>query len=187
MQMSLFFDGPTTVSLNQNKTPFDAPRDAFEEVIAHAKNPHPMLARLLRFHRRNPRVLDFLIAELRAARANGRPRASFGSLWHYTRGVLTEKSRPNGETYTMSQNLCSWYSRIVVVMLPEFNRYCELGNADADDVFGLRLEPGKLSRGQLRGLQWSDGTELTEGWRPRIAYQPPSDQIARRERVRRTA
>lgn len=74
------------------------PRDAFEEVIARAIKPHPMLPRLLRFHRRNRAVLYFIVSELTATRANGRPRASFGSLWHYCRWVLTEKSQPNGET-----------------------------------------------------------------------------------------
>lgn len=187
MQMSLFFDGPTTVSLNQNKTPFDAPRDAFEEVIAHAGKPHPMLPRLLRFNRQNPAVLHFIVSELLATQANGRSRASFGSLWHYCRGVLTETSRPEGESYTMPQNLCSWYSRIVVVMLPEFNGYCELGKSAADDVFGLCLEGGKMPRGKIRRLQWADGTELTDGWRPTMAYQAPSEPIARRERTRRSA
>lgn len=163
------------------------PRDAFEEVIAHAKKPHPMLVRLLRFHRQNPAVLHFIVSELRATRANGRARASFGSLWHYSRWCLTEKSRPDGESYTMSQNLCSWYSRIVIVMLPEFNGYCELAKSAADDVFELRLVSGKIPSGRVRRLQWADGAELTEGWRPTMAYQPPKVPIARRERTRRSA
>ena len=48
--------------------------DAVDELIAHLRETRelsPALARVYRFHRANPQVLDFLVSELRAERASG--------------------------------------------------------------------------------------------------------------------
>lgn len=126
------------------------------------------------FHKTNPQVLDFLVNELREVQANGRPRASVGSLWHYARGVLTEKHRAPGESFVMSNNLFPHYSRMIVIFHPTLNGFFEMGRSQADEDFGTMLEPVRKSmpKGYIRGLLWADGNAIERGWRPSILHEP---------------
>jgi hypothetical protein len=161
--------------------------DALTELLEYRK-PHggsPMLNRAARFHRENPQVLDFLVRELRTVRANGRKRASIGSLWHYMRWTLIEKRRAAGETFVVTQNLSAYYSRFLVILHPEFNGFFEMMRSKADDDLGTKLEPPSKNhkRGYLRRLLWADGTAIENGWRPTNPHEPKP--VKRRQPVRR--
>ncbi|HTR24764.1 MAG TPA: hypothetical protein VMI10_12335 [Terriglobales bacterium] len=158
--------------------------DAVDELIEYLK-PHglsPMLERVHRFHRTNPQVLDFLVQELRDARASGWTRTALGSLWHYARWSLTQKDRAPGETFVMSNNLFPHYERIIVILHPDLNGFFGMAKSKADDDLGTKLEDA-AERGHIRKLVWADGTPIEHGWRPSAPHEPKP--VGRRERVRR--
>lgn len=142
-----------------------------------------LMSRFYRFHRRNPALLDFLLQELVVLRQNGWPTTSFEMLWHHARWVLTYVSRVPGETFSVCQNFMPYYSRLAIILFPEFNGFYRLKKAKADKDFGLRIAPAKP--GQLRRLEWSDGTPIDDGWRPSIPHIIPKDPVPRRPPVKR--
>lgn len=163
--------------------------EAIDELIAYRKQfgpLSPMLRRVHRFHKTNPQVLDFLVSEMRVDRENGWTRTSLGSLWHYSRWVLTRRNRVPGESFVMSNNLFPHYGRIIAILHPDLNGFFEMVKCKADADLGTMLEPGaKKPRGYVRRLLWADGTPIERGWRPTIPHAPK--QVSRRERVRRIA
>ncbi|MCU1301516.1 MAG: hypothetical protein JWQ87_1800 [Candidatus Sulfotelmatobacter sp.] len=161
--------------------------DAVDELIEH-RRPHgisPMLSRVHRFHRTNPQVLDFLVEELRDARASGWEKTSLGSLWHHARWVLTQKYSAPGETFVMSNNLFPHYERIIVILHPDLNGFYGMAKSGADLDFGTMLETPSREHPKkyVRRLLWADGTSIERGWRPATAHTP--QPVARRERVQR--
>ncbi len=162
--------------------------DAVEELIAyraqHGKL-SPTLKRVLRFHALNRQVLDFLVLELRAARASGWRRASLGSLWHYGRWVLTTKTRVPGESFEMSNNLFPHYGRIIAILHPELNGFFGMNTSKADADFGTAFEP-EAKPGKVRRLIWADSlAAIEDGWRPSKPHEPKS--VKRRAPVKRAA
>jgi len=161
--------------------------DAVDELIAHLRETRelsPALARVYRFHRANPQVLDFLVSELRAERASGWDKTSLGNLWHYARWVLTRKHRAPGECFSMNSNLYPIFGRIIVILHSDFNGYFEMAKCAADADLGVKLEPiGKYPRGYVRRLLWADGTAIKDGWRPSAPHEPKA--VGRRKPVNR--
>jgi hypothetical protein len=141
-----------------------------------------MMVRVLRFHKTNTEVLDFLVQELRDTRANGWTRASVGSIWHYARWVLTRKYRAPGESYVMSNNLFPHYARIIAILHPDLNGFFTMTKSAADKDFGTMLEPVKNQKpGYIRRLVRADGREID--FRPTTPHEPKP--VHRKERVRR--
>jgi hypothetical protein len=164
--------------------------DAIDELIEYRRQHGPIsagLQRVYRFHRANPQVLDFLVAELWDARASGWARASLGSLWHHARWVLTKMRRSPGESFVMSNNYFPWYERIIVILHPDLNGFFGMAKSQADADLGAMLEPvpQNAKRGYIRRLLWRDGTPIENGWRPATPHEPK--KVNRRERVRRYA
>ena len=165
-------------------------KEAFDELVELCEKRGRLsagLLRVIRFHRANPQVLDFLITELRDARASGWKRASLGSLWHHARWVLTKKRGIAGEPFVMSNNYFPWYERIIVILHPDLNGLFEMAKSRADEDLGTMLEPcpKDAPRGYVRRLLWADGNEIALGWRPTLRHEPKS--VSRRERVTRCA
>lgn len=161
--------------------------DAIDELIE-SRRSHGVSAATLnayQFHKANPHVLDFLVRELDDLKNNGWKRGSVESLWNYARWVLTKKQRVPGESFAMSNNHCTAYSRWIVILHPRFNGFFEMGKSKVDVDFGTRLESNAPKPGQLRKLQWADGTPIEHGWRPTARHDPKP--AARRERVRRAS
>ena len=141
------------------------------------------MSRFYRFHRRNPHLLDFLLQELKVLRENDWKTASFEMLWHHARWVLTY-NRVDGETFAVCQNLMPHYSRVAIILCPEFNGFYRLKQANADRDFGLRIVPGTTD-GSLRRLAWADGTPIEDGWRPSLPHVIPAASVPRRQPVTR--
>jgi hypothetical protein len=166
-------------------------RTAVDEVIAHCKElglrRSRLMSRFYRFHRKNPALLDFLLQELVTLRANQWTTTSFEMLWHHARWVLSYVRRVPGETFAVCQNFMPHYSRLAIILFPEFNRFYRLKAAHADQDFGVRIESrGKDAEG-LSGLVWEDGSPIEQGWRPPTAYVIPSNPVPRRPPVKREA
>jgi hypothetical protein len=142
------------------------------------------MSRFYRFHRYNPALLDFLLQELLTLRQNQWPTTSFEMLWHHARWVLTYLNRVPGETFSVCQNLMPHYSRLAIILFPEFNGFYRLKKAQADTDFGVRIAPGHHD-GEFRRLVWADGTAIEKGWRPRTTYVIPTDPVPRRPPVKR--
>ncbi len=142
-----------------------------------------LMSRFYRFHRHNEFLLDFLLQELLTLRANGWRSTSFEMLWHHARWVLTFCRVP-GEAFSVCQNLMPHYSRLVLILFPEFNGFYRLKKAQADIDFGVRIEPGKHHT-EFRRLVWADGTPIENGWRPLTPYVIPTDPVPRRPPVKR--
>jgi hypothetical protein len=161
---------------------------AVDELMQHCKQNgfrrSSELTRFYRFHRRNTALLDFLLQELLTLRQNQWPTTSFEMLWHHARWVLTYFNRVPGETFRVGQNLMPHYSRLVIILFPEFNGFYRLKVAKADKDFGLRIAPGK-NAGDFRCLVWADGTPIESGWRPSVPYIIPKNPVPRRPPVRR--
>jgi hypothetical protein len=162
---------------------------AVDELMQHCKlsglRRSRLTSRFYRFHRRNPHLLDFLLQELRVARENDWQTTSFEMLWHHARWVLTY-SRVPGETFAVCQNLMPHFSRLAIILFPEFNAFYRLKKAHADADFGVRIETCKNGHG-LRRLVWADGTPIENGWRPSTPHVIPTNPIPRRAPVRRGA
>src|SRR5579862_7953263 len=142
--------------------------DAVDELIEYRRTHGgvtPMLERVRRFHKAKPQVLDFLVSEMYVDRDNGWTRTSLGSLWHYSRWVLTRKHRAPGESFVMSNNLFPHYGRIIVILHPELNGFFAMAKCKADADLGTMLEP-ESDGGRLRRLLWDDGRLIEQGWRP---------------------
>jgi len=163
---------------------------AVDELMKHCKQiglrRSRLMSRFYRFHRHNPPLLDFLLQELVTLRQNDWPTTSFEMLWHHARWVLTYVNRVPGETFSVGQNLMPHYSRLAIILFPEFNGFYRLKKAKADRDFGVRIESGKHCTG-LRRLLWADNTPIEYGWRPSIAHVIPADPVPRRPRVKRAA
>jgi hypothetical protein len=160
--------------------------DAIDELIAYRKSQGRVsrkLRRVYRFHKTNPQVLDFLVSEMRVDRASGWKQTSLGSLWHYSRWVLTRLHRAPGESFMMSNNLFPWFGRIICILHPDLDGFFAMAKSAADADFGTMLEPGNIERGKVRRLVWADGRPIEAGWRPAIPHTPKP--VERRERVRR--
>src|ERR1700722_20799025 len=156
---------------------------AVDELIRHCRAVGPRGKRFYRFHRRNPHLLDFLLQELRVLRENGWKTTSFEMLWHHARWVLTYQ-RVAGEKFAVCQNLMPHYSRVAIILCPEFNGFYRLKKANADHDFGLTIAPG-TSDGSLRRLAWADGVPLENGCRPSQSYVIPAASVPRRTPVTR--
>jgi hypothetical protein len=76
------------------------------------------------------------------------------------------------------------YSRVAIILCPEFNGFYRLKKANADHDFGLTIAPG-TSDGSLRRLAWADGVPLENGWRPSQPYVIPAASVPRRTPVTR--
>jgi len=163
---------------------------AVDEVMAHCKEiglkRSHLMRRFYRFHRHNPMLLNFLLQELVTLRQNGWPTTSFEMLWHHARWVLTFQRVP-GETFSVCQNLMPYYSRLVIILFPEFNGFYRLKTSHADRDFGVSIEPPAKLTKVFRRLVWADGTPIENGWRPTIPYVIPTDPVPRRPPVKRDA
>ena len=162
---------------------------AVDEVMQHCRQsglkPSRLMSRFYRFHRRNPMLLDFLLQELLTLRENDWRTTSFEMLWHHARWVLSYHRLP-GEHFAVGQNLMTHYSRVAIILRPEFNGFYRLkAGTQADKDFGLCLAsaPGK---GKLRGLLWADGTAIENGWRPSTPHVIPENPVPRRPPVQRS-
>ena len=160
---------------------------AVDELMQHCKarglrRPRRM-SRFLRFHKKNPHLLDFLLQELKVLKENNWATTSFEMLWHHARWVLTY-DRVGGEQFAVCQNLMPHYSRAAIILCPEFNGFYRLKTANADKDFGLRIGP-RPSEGGLRRLVWADGTPIETGWRPAIPHVIPDASVPRRRPVQR--
>jgi len=143
-----------------------------------------LMSRFYRFHRRNPLLLNFLLQELVILRRNEWPTTSFEMLWHHARWVLTYVNRVPGETFSVSQNFMPHYSRLAIILFPQFNGFYRLKKAKADCDFGVRIESANCSGG-LRRLLWTDGTPIENGWRPSGSFVIPTEPVPRRPPVKR--
>jgi hypothetical protein len=143
-----------------------------------------LMSRFYRFHRSNPHLFNFLLQELCVARENNWRSTSFEMLWHHARWVLTYNCVP-GETFAVCQNFMPHFSRLTIILFPEFNGFYRLKKAKADLDFGVRIEAGKNAQG-FRRLMWNDGTPIESGWRPSTPHVIPSNPIPRRPPVTRT-
>jgi hypothetical protein len=141
-----------------------------------------LMSRFYRFHRYNPALLDFLLQELVTLQQNQWPTTSFEMLWHHARWVLTYHRVP-GETFAVCQNLMPYYSRVAIILFPQFNGFYRLKKAKADSDFGVRIVPA--SDKGLRRLQWADGASIESGWRPSVSYAIPELPVPRRPPVQR--
>jgi hypothetical protein len=141
-----------------------------------------LMSRFYRFHRKNPNLFNFLLQELRVARENDWETTSFEMLWHHARWVLTYR-RIAGETFAVCQNLMPHFSRLTIILFPEFNGFYRLKKAKADEDFGVRIEPGRKQG--LRKLVWGNGTPIEQGWRPTVTHEIPIQPIPRRPPVKR--
>jgi hypothetical protein len=143
-----------------------------------------LMSRFYRFHRKNPTLLDFLLQELVTLAQNNWPTTSFEMLWHHARWVLTYR-RVSGESFSVCQNLMPHYSRLAIILFPEFNSFYRLKSAKADKDFGVRIAPTKNGE-EFRRLEWADGTPIESGWKPSASYVSPSNSVPRRAPVLRT-
>ena len=161
---------------------------AIDELMQHCKKMglkrSLLMSRFYRFHRRNPALLDFLLQELVTLRQNNWPTTSFEMLWHHARWVLTYH-RVSGESFSVCQNFMPHYSRLAIILFPEFNGFYRLKSAKADKDFGVQIASTKKAE-ELRRLQWVDGTPIESGWRPSASYVIPSNPVPRRAPVQRT-
>jgi hypothetical protein len=146
-----------------------------------------LMSRVYRLHRRNAHLLDFLLQELRVGRENGWESTSFEMLWHHARWVLTYVNRVPGETFAVSQNFMPHFSRLVIILFPEFNGYYRLKTSQADRDFGVRIAPREKHEKGLRRLVWADNTPIECGWRPSTPHVIPATPVPRRPPVKRTA
>ena len=132
---------------------------AVDELMQHCKQMKlkrsRLMSRFYRFHRRNTHLLNFLLQELVTLRENQWPTTSFEMLWHHARWVLTYVSRVPGETFSVCQNLMPHYSRLAIILFPDFNGFYRLKKAKADADFGVRIEHSKKG---LSRLVWADGS-----------------------------
>ncbi len=54
-----------------------------------------------------------------------------------------------------------------MILHPEFNGRAAFRTSIADEVFGVRFEPGrKRPDCYARRLEWADGVSLEKGWKP---------------------
>lgn len=161
---------------------------AVDELMQHCKQiglkRSRLMSRFYRFHRYNPALLNFLLQELVTLRENKWRTTSFEMLWHHARWVLTYVNRVPGETFSVCQNLMPHYSRLAIILFPEFNGFYRLKRAHADADFGVRIEPGTHDT-EFRRLVWADGTPIELGWRQSIPYVIPTDPVPRRPPVKR--
>ena len=162
-------------------------RNAVDELMQHCRQiglrRSRLTSRFYRFHRHNPALLDFLLQELLTLRANDWRTSSFEMLWHHARWVLTYHRVP-GESFAVCQNLMPHYSRLVIILFPEFNGFYRLKQCHADREFGVRIGAENPITG-LRSLVWADGTPIEQGWRPSTSYVIPTHPIPRRPPVQR--
>jgi len=162
--------------------------NAVDELMQHCREVglkrSPLMRRFYRFHRHNHYLLDFLLQELLTLKANGWSTTSFEMLWHHARWVLTFHRVP-GETFSVCQNLMPHFSRVSIILFPEFNGFYRLKASQADHDFGVRIEPPRRIDTGFRRLVWADGTPIENGWRPSTAYIIPTDPVPRRPPVKR--
>lgn len=143
------------------------PIDPIDELVARSKD-HPELRKFHKFHKANKEVLAFLVSEMRLRIDNGFRAGSFHDLCGYCRWKLQLQRGP-GERFALNDHLCSWYGRAIVILYPQFNGMAELRRSTADDAFGTRIEPVSRTRTR-RQLEWSDGTPIEKGWRPKTSH-----------------
>ena len=163
--------------------------DAVDELMIHCKKVglkrSRLLSRVYRFHRRNPALLDFKHARVGDPSGESVAFHIFEMLWHHARWVLTYISRVPGETFSVSQNFMPHYSRLAIILFPEFNGFYRIKKAHADADFGLRIAHGDKRR--FARLEWQDGTAIESGWRPSTPHAIPTNPVPRRPPVKRTA
>jgi hypothetical protein len=129
--------------------------------------------------------LDFLLQELVTLRQNDWPTTSFEMLWHHARWVMTYVDPSPGETFSVCQNFMPHYSRLAIILFPEFNGFYRLKQAKADTDFGVSIAPANAEH-ELRRLVWADGTPIEHGWRPAVPYVIPENPVPRRPPVQRS-
>jgi hypothetical protein len=163
-------------------------RTAVDELMQHCKEiglrRSRLMSRFYRFHRHNLPLLNFLLQELLTLRDNDWSTTSFEMLWHHARWVLTFVHPVPGETFHVCQNLMPHYSRLVIIIFPEFNGFYRLKKAQADADFGVKIESGNHIT-KLRRLVWADGTPIEGGWRPSTPHVIPANPVPRRPPVKR--
>jgi hypothetical protein len=149
--------------------------DPIDELVARSKDHHE-LRRFHQLHKARPEVLDFLVSEIKLRLDKGFAAFSYHSLWEYARWKLEMDMGP-GATFLMNDHAAPFYARAITILHPEFNGLTEFRQSTADKVFGTRIEPvpEKRPKNYARRLQWSDGTPIESGWRPKnphVATQP---------------
>jgi len=143
--------------------------DAITELVARSK-PHEDLLAFHEFHRANPQVLDFLVAEIRLRIDSGFEAFSFGSLAEYARWKLQIDKGP-GETFALNDHNATFYSRATIILHPEFNGRCEFRvSKKVDPLFGTEIAQAKRPCDYAKRLQWADGRAIENGWRPRYRH-----------------
>ena len=153
--------------MDQNK---HAHSDAVLELCSRSK-PTPMLQKFQAFHEAHPEVFDTLLAEVRLLLEKGRRAVSIVSLIHYLRwSLILEKEA--GEPYALNDHTAAVYSRVLVILFPEFNGLFEYRRESTNEALGVRLEAMKQPGFYARRLVWADGTTLEDGWRPSTPYMP---------------
>jgi hypothetical protein len=88
-----------------------------------------------------------------------------------------------GETFAVCQNFMPHFSRLTIILFPEFNGFYRLKKAKADLDFGVQIEAGKPQG--FRRLLWKDGTPIESGWRPSAPHEIPASPVPRRPTVKR--
>jgi hypothetical protein len=146
--------------------------DAIDELVARSEN-HLELRAFHEFHKAHPEVLDFLVEEIQLRLNHGFEAFSYHSLWEYCRWKLELEKGP-GSTFQMNDHAAPFYARAITILHPEFNGRAEFRQSRADLVFGTVVEPipEKRPKNYARRLQWSDGTAIENGWRPRNHHVP---------------
>jgi hypothetical protein len=144
--------------------------DAIDELVERSLD-CPELRNFHNAHRAHPELLDFLVQEIQLRLDSGFTAFSYHSLWEYGRWKLELEKGP-GATFVMNDHDAPLYARAITILHPEFNGRCEFREAKADEVFRTRIEPIPEHRPEsyARRLQWADGRELEDGWRPTVLH-----------------
>src|SRR3954465_5510072 len=108
--------------------------DAIDELVARSKK-HQELRAFHEFHKKNRRVLDFLVQEIQLRIDHGFKAFAYNSLWQYARWKL-EMERGPGDTFLMNDHAAPFYARAITILHPAFNGLCEFRKSKADVIFG---------------------------------------------------
>jgi len=140
--------------------------DAIDELVERSTNCKP-LRDFHGAHRQHPEILDFLVEEIQRRLESGFGAFSYRSLWEYCRWKIDIDKGPD-DTFLMNDHSLPFYSRAITILHPEFNGRAEFRKAEADEIFGTKIEPvpEKRPKNYARRLQWLDGSSLENGWKP---------------------
>jgi hypothetical protein len=146
--------------------------DAIDELVARSK-PCIALKRFHDYHRANPEVFDFIVAELRLRIVKGFTASSVHNICEYARWKI-ETDRGPGTVFSLNDRFAPFYARAVVIICPAYNGHVEFRRSVADGIFGVCLEPlpKKRRKNYARRLVWADGATIEDGWRPSRPHVP---------------